>query len=48
MLQVVHGASRRRTEFDFDDVADGICRKLILRHPHIFGDVQADDRTGPH
>ena len=25
--------------FDMDDVADGICKKLIFRHPHIFGDV---------
>lgn len=23
--------------FGFDDVCDGICHKLILRHPHIFG-----------
>lgn len=22
--------------FDFDDVCDGVCRKLIYRHPHIF------------
>ena len=28
--------------FDFDDVADGICKKLIHRHPHIFGEVSAD------
>lgn len=25
--------------FDLDDVADAECRKLILRHPHVFGDV---------
>ena len=25
--------------FDLDDVADGVCRKLIYRHPHVFGDV---------
>lgn len=23
--------------FDFDDVCDGICKKLIERHPHVFG-----------
>lgn len=23
--------------FSFDDVCDGICKKLIYRHPHIFG-----------
>ena len=27
--------------FDIDDVADGICKKLIVRHPHIFGDDKA-------
>lgn len=25
--------------FSFDDVCDGICRKLIIRHPHVFSDV---------
>ena len=28
-------------QFTLDDVADGICKKLIYRHPHIFGEVQA-------
>lgn len=28
--------------FDQSDVVDGICRKLILRHPHVFGDVKVD------
>lgn len=27
--------------FDFDGVCDGICKKLIYRHPHVFGDVKA-------
>lgn len=27
--------------FDADDVCDGICKKLIVRHPHVFGDVDA-------
>lgn len=26
--------------FDFNDVCDGICKKLIERHPHVFGDTQ--------
>lgn len=26
--------------FDFTDVCNGICEKLIRRHPHIFADVQ--------
>lgn len=25
-------------EFDFEEVAAGICEKMIRRHPHIFGD----------
>lgn len=29
--------------FDLDDVADGACKKLILRHPHVFGSVQVQD-----
>lgn len=27
--------------FDFNSVCDGICKKLIYRHPHIFSDVSA-------
>ena len=30
-------------DFTFEDVAEGIGAKLIRRHPHVFGDVQADD-----
>ena len=43
LLQVVFHAQMEEEEngFDFDDVCDGICQKLILRHPHIFGDVVA-------
>lgn len=25
--------------FTFDDVADGVCKKLIERHPHVFGET---------
>lgn len=28
--------------FDVSDVLNGICDKLIHRHPHIYGDVKAD------
>ena len=31
---------KEKGTFDIDDVADGICKKLIYRHPHIFGDVK--------
>jgi XTP/dITP diphosphohydrolase/tetrapyrrole methylase family protein/MazG family protein/ATP diphosphatase len=27
---------------DWTDVADGVTRKLIRRHPHVFGDAEAD------
>ena len=29
--------------FDFDDVCDGICQKLVYRHPHVFGEVSVKD-----
>jgi XTP/dITP diphosphohydrolase len=29
--------------FDITDVLNGICEKLIVRHPHIYGDVKAED-----
>ncbi|MCB9239932.1 MAG: nucleoside triphosphate pyrophosphohydrolase [Flavobacteriales bacterium] len=29
--------------FDISDVLNGICEKLIRRHPHIYGDVEAND-----
>ena len=40
LLQVVFHASLEEDagRFDLDDVADGICKKLIFRHPHVFGD----------
>jgi len=31
--------------FDIDGVCDGICKKLILRHPHIFGETHASADT---
>ncbi len=41
LLQVVFHADIEQDagRFDLDDVADGICKKLIFRHPHVFGDV---------
>ena len=27
--------------FDFNDIADAICDKLIRRHPHVFGESEA-------
>ncbi|HOQ14035.1 MAG TPA: nucleoside triphosphate pyrophosphohydrolase [Bacillota bacterium] len=44
MLQIVFHAEmeRERGVFDINDVIDDICKKLVLRHPHVFGDVVAD------
>lgn len=45
LLQVVFHARMAEEEgsFTLDDVADGICKKLILRHPHVFGEVKVSD-----
>ncbi|MBE6928742.1 MAG: nucleoside triphosphate pyrophosphohydrolase [Ruminococcaceae bacterium] len=42
LLQVVFHAlmEQEKGTFNIDDVADGVCKKLVLRHPHVFGDVQ--------
>lgn len=32
-----------KNAFDIGDVAEGICEKLISRHPHIYGDVEVAD-----
>ena len=43
LLQVVFHASLSEDEgkFDMDAVADGICKKMIFRHPHVFGTAEA-------
>ena len=40
LLQVVYHArmAEEREAFDFADTADALARKLIRRHPHVFGD----------
>lgn len=44
LLQVVFCSqiSEDEKSFTMDDVADGVCKKLILRHPHVFGSVVAE------
>lgn len=32
-----------KNAFDIGDVAEGICEKLIHRHPHIYGDAEVAD-----
>ncbi len=45
LLQVVFHAqlAGENGDFDLEDVAQTINEKLVRRHPHIFGDVRADD-----
>ncbi|MBU1009560.1 MAG: nucleoside triphosphate pyrophosphohydrolase [Bacteroidetes bacterium] len=31
-------------DFDIKDVIDSICDKLVIRHPHIYGDVKVNDQ----
>lgn len=42
LMQVVFHAQMEAEKqvFDFSDVADGVCKKLIERHPHVFGEVE--------
>ena len=32
-----------KNEFTLDDVIEGVCNKLVSRHPHIYSHVQAND-----
>ncbi|WP_269434580.1 nucleoside triphosphate pyrophosphohydrolase [Aliidiomarina indica] len=45
LFQVVFYAQlgNEQGKFDFDDVAAGISDKLVRRHPHVFGDLDAAD-----
>ena len=50
LLQVVFHAqmAAEQSRFDFADVANAICEKMIRRHPHVFGDASvrdADEQT---
>ena len=42
LLHIVFYAriAREQQQFTMADVIDGICEKLIARHPHIYGDVE--------
>ncbi|MCH5297633.1 MAG: nucleoside triphosphate pyrophosphohydrolase [Ruminococcus sp.] len=45
MLQVAMHAEMEHEQgtFDINDVIDGVCKKLVVRHPHVFGDLSADN-----
>lgn len=44
LLQVVFHTEMETEQggFTFDDVCNGVCRKLVERHPHVFGTVRAE------
>lgn len=44
LLQVMLNSQIAKEEgaFTIDDVVDGLCRKMIRRHPHVFGDVKVN------
>ena len=48
LLQVVFHArmAQEAGQFTFEDVVDGVCRKLVYRHPHVFGAVETGDAQG--
>ena len=48
LLQVVFHARMAQEEglFTLEDVVDGVCKKLVFRHPHVFGTVEAGDAGG--
>jgi nucleoside triphosphate diphosphatase len=45
LLQVLFYAEMAQEQgfFSIDEVLDALANKLIARHPHVFGDVKADD-----
>lgn len=44
LLQVVFHSriEEEKGSFDFGDVVNEVCQKLIIRHPHVFGDVKVN------
>ncbi|MBE6827795.1 MAG: nucleoside triphosphate pyrophosphohydrolase [Ruminococcaceae bacterium] len=47
LLQVVFHSQLAKEEkaFSFEDVCDGVCKKMIERHPHVFGNVEVKDSS---
>lgn len=45
LLQVVFHSEMAEEDgaFNIDDVIHDVCHKLVIRHPHVFGDVKADN-----
>ena len=47
LLQVVFHSSiaEEENEFTFDEVVDGVSKKLVLRHPHVFGETSVENSS---
>jgi ATP diphosphatase len=47
LLQVVYHAqmAAEAHAFEFDDIVDAICEKMVRRHPHVFGDVKIENAS---
>jgi XTP/dITP diphosphohydrolase len=47
MLHLVFYAKigAEQNKFTLNEVIDGVCEKLIRRHPHIYGDIQVNGET---
>ena len=47
LFQIIFHSDIKMDEkkFDIDDVIDGICKKMILRHPHVFGDTSVENSS---
>lgn len=45
LMQVVFHCqlSEEESDFNFDEVCDEVCKKLIIRHPHVFGNINVSD-----
>lgn len=48
LFQVVFHSqvAKENGDFSIDDVVQGICEKMIRRHPHVFGEAKVDDSNG--
>jgi MazG family protein len=44
LLQVIFHSTiaKEKGDFNIEDVAEGISKKLVLRHPHVFGDAKLE------
>lgn len=47
LFQIIFHSDIKMSEnkFDINKVIDGICKKMILRHPHVFGDTSVENSS---